>query len=57
MAPDPVRVAEDIRDVLIKHGLRSIEAMTDTHTIIIRETGIMDDEYPQLKTETEENVL
>lgn len=52
---DADRIAEDIRDVLIKHGLRRITAMSDTHTVVVRETNLMEDDYPKLKTETKEH--
>lgn len=53
LTQDPEVVAESIKDVLIRHGLRRIKATTDTHTITVEEPGLWSEEFDKGELQTE----
>ena len=47
-------IAGDAMDLLIRHGLRNVSVLTDSHIITVRETTCVEEDYPELKTEIKE---
>lgn len=54
--PSQLRDLElELTDMLVRFGLRRVQAMTDTHTVTVRETAWMDENYPSLDIDIKEH--
>lgn len=37
---DAMRVSTDLQDIAAKHGLRHVQALTDTHKVVVEEPSM-----------------